>query len=125
MMMMIVSIPKGLGIDGLYRIPGKAMEILEIKKQFDNGERKGREREEEKSVKMWMVHKQLVLYSLYSIEAYLLSNSIFGQQYNNYYCLASQSSNLLLQPNMDPVRVCVCVPLLAMITHTLLVAIAH
>lgn len=46
MMMMIVSIPKGLGIDGLYRIPGKAMEILEIKKQFDNGERKGREREE-------------------------------------------------------------------------------
>ena len=28
---------KGLGIDGLYRIPGKAMEILEIKKQFDSG----------------------------------------------------------------------------------------
>ena len=47
------------------------------------------------------------LISLYSIEAYLLSNSIFGQQYNNYYCLVSQSSNLLLQPNMDPVHVCV------------------
>lgn len=30
----------GLNIDGLYRIPGKAMEILEIKKQFDNGKEK-------------------------------------------------------------------------------------
>ena len=65
-----------------------------------------------------MVHKQLVLYSLYSIEAYLLSNSIFGQQYNNYYCLASQSSNLLLQPNMDPVRVCVCTFVSYDHTHT-------
>lgn len=38
-------VSKGLGIEGIYRIPGKAMEILEIKKQFDSGKREGRERE--------------------------------------------------------------------------------